>query len=117
MPHSTDTSAETTAPLADSSIHDRLVKASPLVDHMHFKFVDFNYCGAVNFLLHKVYSPCRCYSLLGSDRMNSATTALEKRSQAPFAPGKRRRRVLDAQVHRPVERQNPTLGFSVYVWQ
>src|SRR6218665_3059846 len=98
-------------PIAASTI-DCMVKASPLVDHTHFKFVDFNYCGAVNFLLHKVYTPCRCYSLLGSDRMNSATTVLEKRSQAPFAPGKRRRR-----VHRPVERQNPTLGFSVYVWQ
>src|SRR6218665_701451 len=109
VPHSTYTSAETTAPLADSSIHARLVKASSLVDHTHFKFVD--YPGAVNFLLHKVYyTPCRCYSLLGSDRVNSATTVLEKRSQAPFAPGKRRCRVLDAQVHRPVENKTQQIG-------
>src|SRR6218665_1664293 len=54
---------------------------------------------------------------MGSDSVNSATTVLEKRSRAPFAPGKRRFRVLDAQVHHPVERQNPTLGFSEYVWQ
>ena len=35
----------------------RLVKASPLVDQMHFKFVDISYSGAVNFLLHKAYTP------------------------------------------------------------
>jgi len=32
VPRSTDTCAGMTAPLADSSIHDRLDKASPLVD-------------------------------------------------------------------------------------
>jgi len=42
---------------------------------------------------------------------------LEERSQTPFAPGKRRYRVLDTPVHPPVERQNPTPGFSEYVWQ
>ena len=31
---------ETTAPLANSSIHDRLLKACPLVDQTCFKFVD-----------------------------------------------------------------------------
>src|SRR6218665_2996826 len=41
----------------DSSIHDRLVKASPLVDRTHFKFVDVSYSGSVNFLLHKAYTP------------------------------------------------------------
>src|SRR6218665_3697380 len=40
VPRSTDTSAETTAPLADSSIHDQLVKACPLVDQTRFHFVD-----------------------------------------------------------------------------
>jgi len=49
-PDHTDTSAETTAPLADSSIHDRLVKARPLVDQTRFKFVDISYSGSVNFL-------------------------------------------------------------------
>src|SRR6218665_1506035 len=34
----------------DSSIHERLVKASSLVDQMHFKFVDISYSGSVNFL-------------------------------------------------------------------
>ena len=52
---STDTSAETTAPLADSSIHDRLDKAPPLVDETHIKFADASYCGSVNFLLQ--YTP------------------------------------------------------------
>ena len=54
----TDTSAETTTPLDDSSIHDRLVKASTLVDQTHFKFVDvsYMYSGSVNFLMHKVYT-------------------------------------------------------------
>jgi len=51
------TSAETTAPLADNIIHDRLVKASPLDDQTHFKFVDFSYSGSVNFLLHMAYTP------------------------------------------------------------
>src|SRR6218665_1410936 len=41
----------------DSSIHDRLVKAFPLVDQTHFKFVDVSYSGSVNFLLHKAYTP------------------------------------------------------------
>jgi len=41
----------------DSSIHDRLVKASPLVIQTHFKFVDVSYSGSVNFLLDKAYTP------------------------------------------------------------
>jgi len=49
--HSTDTNAQTTAPLADSSVHDRLDKASPLVDQTHTKFADVSYCGLVNCLL------------------------------------------------------------------
>jgi len=55
VPRSTDTSAETTAPLDDSSIHDRLDKAFPLVDQTHIKFADVSYCGLVNFLLQ--YTP------------------------------------------------------------
>src|SRR6218665_2000127 len=55
VPRSTDTSAETTAPMADSSIHDRLVKASLLVDQTRFKFVDVSYSELVNFLLR--YTP------------------------------------------------------------
>jgi len=55
VPRFTDTSAETTAPLADSSIHDRLDKASPLVNQMHIKYADVSYCGSVNFLLQ--YTP------------------------------------------------------------
>ena len=56
---STDTSAETTAPLAAiaCNIHDRLVKASPLIDQTHFKFVDVSYSGSVNVLMHKAYTP------------------------------------------------------------
>src|SRR6218665_339479 len=102
----------------DSRIHDRLVKASPLIHQTHFNFVDVSYSGSVNFLLRKAYIPeSRCYNRLGSDPVNSATTMLEKRSQAPFAPGKRQCLMLDALVHHPVERQNPTLRFSEYVWQ
>jgi len=41
----------------NSSIHDRPVKASPLVDQTHFKFVDVRYSGSVNFFLHKAYTP------------------------------------------------------------
>ena len=48
---STDTSAETTASLADSSFHDRLDKASPLVDQTHIKFANVSYCRSVKFLL------------------------------------------------------------------
>ena len=55
VPRSTDTSAETMAPLADSSIHDRLDKAFPLVDHTHIKFAEVSYCGSVNCLLQ--YTP------------------------------------------------------------
>src|SRR6218665_346027 len=112
VPRSTDTRAEATAPLADSIIHDRLDKASPLVYQTHIRFVDVSYSGSVNFLMHS-----RCYSRLGSNPMNSAATLLEKRSLAPFDPGKRRCCVLDAPVHRPVERQNPTPGYPEYGWQ
>jgi len=55
VPRSTDTSAETTAPLTNSSIHDRLVKASPLVDQTRFKFVKVSYSGSGNFL--QIYAP------------------------------------------------------------
>ena len=56
----TDTSAVsvTTTPLVDSSIHDRLVKACPLVDQSHqthFKLVDVSNSESVNFLLQ--YTP------------------------------------------------------------
>ena len=51
VPRFPDTSAETTAPLADSIVHDRLDKASPLVDQTHIKFAVVSYCGSVNFLL------------------------------------------------------------------
>ena len=43
------------APLDDNSIHDRLDKASPLVDQTHIKFADVSYCESVNFLLQ--YTP------------------------------------------------------------
>ena len=55
MPRSTDISAETTVPLAYSSIHDRLDKAFTLVDQTHIKFADISFCGSVNFLLQ--YTP------------------------------------------------------------
>ena len=51
VPRFTDTSAEATAPMADSSIHDRMDKASLFVDQTHIKFADVTYCGSVNFLL------------------------------------------------------------------
>ena len=65
----------------------------------------------------------RYYSRLGSGPVNSATTVLEKLSLTPFASaGKRRCLVLDAQVHRPVERQKPRPGIygiclAVASWQ
>ena len=55
VPRSTNTSAETMMSLAESSIHDRLDKASPLVDQTQIKFDDVSYCGSVNFLLQ--YTP------------------------------------------------------------
>src|SRR6218665_3813788 len=57
VPRSTYTSADTMAPLDDSSIHDRLDKVSPLVDQTHIKFADVSYCGSVNFLLQWAYTP------------------------------------------------------------
>src|SRR6218665_3198509 len=109
VPRFTDTSAETTAPpvaITESTID--WSKASPLIHQTHFKFVDVSYSGSVNFLLRKTYIPeSRCYYRLASDPVNLAITVLEKRSQAPFAPGRRRCRILDAPVHHPVERQNP----------
>src|SRR6218665_955901 len=51
---STDTSAETSAPLVDSSIHDRLDKASPLVDQMHIKFAEVSYCGHLRRLVKNI---------------------------------------------------------------
>src|SRR6218665_1504433 len=41
--------------LAYTSIHDRLVKACPLVDQTSLKFVDVSNSGSVNFLL--LYTP------------------------------------------------------------
>jgi len=35
-----DTSAQTTAPLADRGINDRLVELRPLVDETRFEFID-----------------------------------------------------------------------------
>src|SRR6218665_30378 len=60
VPRSTDISADTTAPLDDSSIHNRLHKASPLVDQTPIKFADVSYCGSVNFLLQ--YTPDAIWS-------------------------------------------------------
>src|SRR6218665_65539 len=108
VPRSTDTSAETTAPLADTSIHDQLVKACPLVDQTRFKFVDVSYSGWVNFLLQ--YTPQVLYST-GFRSGEFGRHSVGERSLALFAPLKRRCRVLDAPVHRPFERQNPTLGY------
>ena len=62
-PRSTDASAETTAPLADSSIHDRLDKASPLVDQTHIKFADVSYCAWIGKLSPAVGLHSRCYSV------------------------------------------------------
>ena len=73
----------------DSTIHDWLVKVSPLVDQTHFKFVDVSYYGSVNFPLHKAYTPDTMVVWVQT-WWNSATTGLEKRSQVPFAPGERR---------------------------
>ena len=109
-PRSTDTSAETTAPMADNSIHDRLqsIKASPLVDQTRFKFV-----GSVNFLLR--YTPeaqstgfrSGEFGVHSIGDMKSGTFRSRKAtvSGARFASA------------RPVERQNLTLGYPEYVWQ
>ena len=57
VPRYTNTSADNDGAAGrDSSIHDRLGKASPLVDQTHLKFVDVSYSGLVNFLLHKAYT-------------------------------------------------------------
>jgi len=49
-PTCTDTSAQTTAPLADRGISDRLVKLRPLVDETSFEFIDVSNFGAINFI-------------------------------------------------------------------
>src|SRR6218665_2878241 len=113
VPRFTDTSPETTAPpaaIAASTIDWSKRTQSSI------RRISSSLTLAI---LYRLTFSCvrRCYSRLGSDPVNSASIELEKRCQAPFAPGKRRCRVLDAPVHRPVERQNPTLGFSEYVWQ
>ena len=50
-PACTDTSMQTTAQLADSSINDRLVKLCPLVYQTCFEFLQVSYPGVVNLLL------------------------------------------------------------------
>jgi len=57
----TDTSAKTTLPLGESSIHDRLVKVSPLVDQTRFSSTS----GWVNFLLQYTTDAIYMYSRLG----------------------------------------------------
>jgi len=47
----TDTSMQTTAPLADSSINDRLVKLCPFVYQACFDFLKVSYPGVINLLL------------------------------------------------------------------
>jgi len=42
-----DTSAQTTAPLADRGINDRLVELRPLVDERRFEFIDVSNFGAI----------------------------------------------------------------------
>jgi len=55
VPRSTDTSAETTALLDDSSIHNHGDKASSVFDQTHIKFTGVSYCGSIHFLLQ--YTP------------------------------------------------------------
>jgi len=49
-PTCTDTSAQTTAPLADRGINDRLVELRPFVDETRFEFIDVSNFGAINFI-------------------------------------------------------------------
>src|SRR6218665_1510037 len=67
VPHSTNTRADNDGDTGrDSSIHDRLVKASPLVAHTHFKFVDVHsfihygdlYSAPSRLLLRSAPDPC-----------------------------------------------------------
>jgi len=109
---SKDTSAETTRPLVDSSIHDRLVKAWPLVDQTRFKFFDVSYrpnYGSVNFLLQYISDAIVDWVQIRWIRRPQCC-----RNEIGYLS---RCFVLDAPAHRPVERQNPTLGYPEYVWQ
>jgi len=108
---SRDTSAETAAPLADISIHDHWSKRVQSSIGRISRTLTLAILGGK--LSPAWYS--RCYSRLGSDPVNSTATVLEEWSRAPITPGKRRWLVLDAPVHRPVERQNPTLGYPEYI--
>ena len=115
VPCSTATSAETTAPLADSTIHDRLDKASPLVDQTHIKFADVSYCGSVNFLLQ--YTPDAIVDWVQIRWIRRPQCWRNEVWHLSFKESDGGCREFDAPVHRPDERRNPTLGYREYVWQ
>ena len=74
VPRNTDTSVETTAPLADSSFNDHWSKRA----HASIRRIPSSLTLAI---LDGKLSPaayCRYYSRLGSDPVNSAATVLEK---------------------------------------
>src|SRR6218665_1053592 len=115
VPRSTNTKAETTTPLAAIATSTIDWSKRP---HSSIRRISSSLTLAI--LGQKTFSCirptlCRCHSRFCSDPLNLATSVLEKRSQAHFAPGKRRCRMLDAPVYHLVERQHQTLGFSVYM--
>src|SRR6218665_3727245 len=63
-PAHTNTSTETTLPLGDSSIHDRLVKAFPLGDQTLSQFIHVSNSGWVNCFLR--YTTDAMYTVLRS---------------------------------------------------
>src|SRR6218665_1094035 len=94
---------ETTTPLVDSSIHDRVVKACPLVDKTRFKFVDVSNSGSVNFLLQYTLDAIVDWVQIWWPQ------CWRNEVWHPFAPGKRRCHVFDAPGRRPVEKQKTLL--------
>jgi len=58
-PTYTDISAETTTPLADSGINDRLVKLRPLIHQTCFEFIDVKlFCSGKLVLYCKICTKC-----------------------------------------------------------
>src|SRR6218665_137359 len=112
-PCSKDTRAEMTAPLqADSSIHDRLDKSSPLVDQMHIKFANVSYGGSVNFILQ--YTSDFIVDWVQNFRSGEfGGHSVGEMKSGTFRSCRKATvsRARCASIRRPVERQNPTLGY------
>src|SRR6218665_1662015 len=106
-------SAETAAPLVGSSIYDHWSKRA----NSSIRRISSTLTLAI--LDGKLYPAVhsRCYSRLGSIRGIRRQQCWRNEVGHLSLQESDGARVLDAPVHRPVERQNSTLGYPEYVWQ